>query len=266
MGIIEDLRARGALYGGGGTYFASDWGVQTVSDFIEAKIWGGLGRSTVRFPTVPVGPGIVSMEPEGTRIPELVSETWNLDLPPAIDRRDQMIDPRVGVVLNSANDWRYIAGGMWEQSSSPGIYYSDAEKNAFGIPTGIVSSEDDDVGILGDIYDTIDQGYGGILPGGVPPFWEAGLGGPGNSLVAPPPVVGGTAPIQGPVPAPAGGTDGMIYKHTCAKGWHWAKKRKRRRKRLASASDIRDIASLMGAFNVKGAQTQAFNTFIATHS
>lgn len=44
----------------------------------------------------------------------------------------------------------------------------------------------------------------------------------------------------------------------------WIKRSRRRRRRLASASDIRDISALMGAFAVKGAQTQALTSWIVT--
>ncbi len=44
----------------------------------------------------------------------------------------------------------------------------------------------------------------------------------------------------------------------------WIKRSRRRRKRLATASDIADIAALMGAFQVKSSQPSSLTTWIAT--
>lgn len=68
----------------------------------------------------------------------------------------------------------------------------------------------------------------------------------------------GGYPEMGPGP-------GYCYdpRANCGAG-KWIKRSRRRRKRLATASDIADIAALMGAFQVKASQPTALTTWIAT--
>lgn len=52
-----------------------------------------------------------------------------------------------------------------------------------------------------------------------------------------------------------------ILKYTCGE-WKWVKKRKRRRKRLATSSDIKDLSSLKGVLG----GGKSFDLWIATHA
>lgn len=55
--------------------------------------------------------------------------------------------------------------------------------------------------------------------------------------------------------------DNMVYKKVCGQ-YKWVKQRKRRRKRLATASDIKDLTALKGVLG----SGQALQSWIATHS
>lgn len=52
----------------------------------------------------------------------------------------------------------------------------------------------------------------------------------------------------------------MVYKKVCGE-WKWVKRRKRRRKRLATHSDIKDLSALKGVLG----QGKLLETWIATH-
>ncbi len=216
--------------------------------------WHGL-------PALANGPTILDGQPPPEAAPRGDTTPNSTELPvmwKQVGGRWQLTHPGVGVIGNLTES------GMRQIAAELGIPTARA-----AVPAQLQQpiSEDNSVGVLSDIYDVVDSGLGGVLPGGVP--FGSGVPTPAGvayqTLVNPAP-----APAPAPVAAPvsqgtAPGPD-YHYIHTCAKGWHWAKKRSRRRKRLATQSDIADIASLMGAFNIKGAQTQAFNTYLATHS
>lgn len=123
-----------------------------------------------------------------------------------------------------------------------------------------------DVSILGDIYDWVDDNLaGGYLPGGVPspgqsaPYYP----GPQFALPATPVQVGGNGAVTtipgtgGPVAAACGPV--MIYNSKTGK---WTKKRHRRRRQLATRSDIRDLSALKGVLG----QGKLLEVWIATHS
>jgi len=72
-----------------------------------------------------------------------------------------------------------------------------------------------------------------------------------------PPTVGG-GPMDGSCePDPR---NNYVLKYTCGQ-WKWVKKQKRRRKRLASSSDIGDLAKLKGILGMG----KSMETWIATH-
>lgn len=126
---------------------------------------------------------------------------------------------------------------------------------------------------LGSIF----EGHFGL------PGWEGiadlganimGYGGPGQ---VPPPVVVPSGPITGTVST--GGPGGMgppmmggggscgedprnhyVLKFSCGE-WKWIKKRRRRSKRLATSSDIKDLSSLKGVLG----DGKNLSTWIATH-
>ena len=120
--------------------------------------------------------------------------------------------------------------------------------------------EDDNVSWIEDIYDTVDAATGGILPGGVP----FGTSLPQHAVTQfsqTAPIPTAPAPVSAPVAAPQGcSTDNMVYKKVCGQ-WKWVKKRKPRRKRLATASDIKDLTALKGVLG----NGQALQSWIATH-
>ena len=66
-------------------------------------------------------------------------------------------------------------------------------------------------------------------------------------------------PGAGPASDSCGGQ--WVYKKHCGQ-YKWVKVKRRRRKRLATRSDLRDLAALKGVLG----QGKAFETWIATHS
>ena len=113
------------------------------------------------------------------------------------------------------------------------------------------------VSVLGDIYDVIDTGLGGVLPGGVPLGTSPGV------------VAVQTAAQQFAAPGPALPQVQVTQQaptHQCYKlvngQWVPVKKYRKRRKRLATATDISDLAKLKGVLG----QGKAMSEWIATHS
>lgn len=102
---------------------------------------------------------------------------------------------------------------------------------------------------LGDVYDTIDTALGGWLPGGVPLGSVTPTGGvpalvgPSTAPVATP-TFNTTVAAAAPGAAPASIPRGYCYKMT-PQGPRWVKERKRRCKRLITASQARDLEVIM---------------------
>lgn len=126
-----------------------------------------------------------------------------------------------------------------------------------------VLDEEEPMSILGDIYDIVDVGIGGWLPGG--PAEPSFLG------TAPPAsVLSGMAPAMIPATTVIPGTGGPMAAPSCpaptmcynSKTGKWTKKRRRRRKQLATPSDIRDLNALIAALG----NGKALQSWIATHS
>jgi hypothetical protein len=109
---------------------------------------------------------------------------------------------------------------------------------------------------LGDIYEIFDEVVaGGWLPGGadrpnIDPKWFAGTPDPATTGPGQVNGGGGAWPTQGP--------GNLKWNPRTGK---WEKCGRRRRKRLASASDIKDLASLKAVLG----NGDAFKTWIATH-
>lgn len=166
----------------------------------------------------------------------------------------------------------YVAGGGvlpadWNQyphaSDHPGVVTVEPQDVVVG------TVEEDDVGILGDIYDIVDTGFGGMLPGGVPPTYSpftpwGGPTSPASQIVSTTPGAGIVS--AGPVtPTVIPGTGGPVCQPTMIFNSHtgkWTKKRRRRRRQLASRSDIRDLSALKGVLG----NGKALQSWIATHS
>lgn len=170
-------------------------------------------------------------------------------------------------------DWRYVGGGMWTIGVGGTTYYSDAEKNALEsgsstppqtttntyVPT---APEDDNVGWISDVYDIIDTGAGGWLPGGVPvgsslPTYSPGLPSFGSPTTIPVPT-GGSPPVP---TATTGDAKKYCYKFIDGQ-WKLIKSRRRRRRALATKGDLKDLAALKGILG----NGKAFEVWIATHS
>jgi len=123
------------------------------------------------------------------------------------------------------------------------------------------------VGWFEDLYDAVDVGIGGWLPGGpVSPFDSpspAVFNQPAVVTAGPsmPAAVQPQMPVSAAGCAPVDPMRGYVLKKYCGE-WRWIKQKSSRRKRLATRSDIRDIAALKGVLG-NGKNLQAW---IATHS
>lgn len=112
-------------------------------------------------------------------------------------------------------------------------------------PAPTTTTEDTTVD-LGDIYDTVDTALGGWLPGGVPLGSVVPTGGlpsfvgPTTAPVATVPAVTTATPSAAPGAVP----HGYAYKMTPS-GPRWVKIRKKRCKRLLTATQARDLQLLM---------------------
>lgn len=240
------------------------------------NIYGGSGNwvpaAPLRAPVVniPVGvsPYLTSpIEPTLSTVPPVgVFEDGEQAtvLPPEIDRRDQ-ISQTVGVVPEPF----YVT-----KNTHPGAI---AELIAIGVPIiyppdfNSLVEEDEEVSWIEDVYTTVDAAVGGVLPGGAPLGIPTGWGGPGLGAQAPipaPPVVinaGGGAVAPTVFNGGGNGCDdpmrGMVYKKVCGQ-FKWVKQKRRRRKRLASQSDIKDLSALIGLLG----NGKVLQTWIATNS
>ncbi len=233
---------------------------------------------------VSVGQGILSIQLESEILSELAQPTGyyqdvtvaeTADLPAEADRRDQP--------SNEEDE----AGMSWfdDLVQQPGVYTGTGERAWVKSPAGVAPppaavvratptaifapttrpDEDNEMGWITDIYETVDQSLGGILPGGVPWTPSQPLGTSIFTPVPPPALPpgggGGGALPPAVIPPGAGGIpEGYCVKRIHGQ-LHLTKIRKRRRKRLATASDIKDLASLSSVL------TKAeVKTWIATHS
>lgn len=222
---------------------------------------------------------------EGISIPPLDAEPTTFPqspLPPPIDRRDTPLDQtgtpvtpivqRVPLMEVSWQEWINNGNPLpddWNQYPNPA-----AKAAAMGIVEPvIVDIQDDDMGILGDIYDIVDTGVGGWLPGGVPPgssFPTTGMPpGFGGPVIQPFPGVTPTTPGVPNMPnmpaSPAACGDdpmkGMVYKKVCGV-WKWVKVKRRRKGALATKRQIKDLAALKGVVGVG----KTMEVWVATHS
>ena len=254
MGLITDLRLKSARYGGGAT-FGGGWG--NINDFLDNPAnWAHWGRSSGRVVRVSMGQRDVSPVVGSSQgLPQLVPETPTrtaIPLPPAIDRRDipqipNSVSQDLGdAVLNDDEWYRQLFG-------------KDRPPVGMAAPQTIVGETPVD---LGDIYDVIDGSLGGVLPGGVPlgsvPI-TGGVPGAVSAYVGTPaaPVV---TTAQGQAPASCGG-GAPVYKKVCGE-YRWVYPKRRRRKKLATKSDITALAQLKGVLGMG----KAMETWIATHS
>lgn len=105
-------------------------------------------------------------------------------------------------------------------------------------------------------------GYGGPAP----PIANVPVSGTGGTMAGSVPVIQSGGGMLPPPMNGGGGSCGSdernnyVLKFSCGE-WKWVKKRRRRAKRLASASDIKDLSSLMGVLG----SGKNLTTWIATH-
>ncbi len=125
---------------------------------------------------------------------------------------------------------------------------------------------------LQDYLRGIIPGGGDIFDAGAAALGIFGGGQPATGVSPPPgPIVGSVPVVQsggGMVPPFSGGggacesdpRNNYVLKFSCGQ-WKWIKKQKRRRKRLASSSDINDLSKLKGVLGMG----KSMETWIATH-
>lgn len=226
---------------------------------------GSGGRSEGGFrpgsANISVGTPNIPVFTPGNKLPEVVPNapaTQKIPLPPAIDRRDEppyLEELPAGVSNTGTQSTRVLPGDLGIIQPLP--------------PKDFLNTGDNEVGWLSDIYDTVDTTLGGILPGGVDPF-----AGP-PVLYNPPSTLpfgdGGVVVTQPPIPTvPTGpvamGCDddpfkGYVYKKHCGQ-YRWIKQRRKRRRNLASHSDIKDLNALIAVLG----NGKALQSWIATHS
>ncbi len=157
-------------------------------------------------------------------------------------------------VLNEAGN---LAAASWEDYNyiiANGAFINEPLAGEEGNP---------DMGWISDIYETVDAGvFGGNLPGGAQP----GGGVYYNNTPATTTVLTGDAGTVTTGGVPGGavaacGTDRLVYKQVGGV-WKWVKRRKRRRRALATKGDLKDLAALKGILG----NGKAFETWIATHA
>lgn len=235
----------------GGTTFGS----ARFRDWVYGRIYG---RSRIDFP---VGRPSVAVGAAGTGLPSVVPTTvvsTTSDIPDPIDRRDKPSNQE-GVSLQTVSDW--FDYHRLQSQGIPVQHISMAPPQAT-----IVSNEDSSVGVLSDIYDVVDAGLGGVLPGGVP----FGSSIPGQVFQTPQvPVATHTGTVipagttaMPPMPAqcdPNGPKP--VLKFHCGQ-WKWVFPKRRRRKQLVTQTDIKGLAALKGVVGVG----KTMETWIATHS
>ncbi len=260
-GFQGQISFGGGGYGTPGRWAEGEYGWSPPRWIVDLSLGEGWFS---RLPDITQSPGL----------PQLVSETGGVTkttFPLQIDLRDKPPNESQLPVVPINPGWKYVAGGMWERIDAPGIYYNDASKDAYdlgdpnaGAPT-LFPAEVEDVGWITDIYDVVDTAAGGWLPGGVP----IGSSLPANLYTPTPtyPVATVTTPTvpTGGVTMPTGCADdpmkGMVFKKVCGE-YRWVKQKRRRRKALVSATDLKGLSSLKGILG----QGKAFDIWIATHS
>lgn len=170
--------------------------------------------------------------------------------PIEVDLRDEPTTQQGGV-MQVAVDW-------FDYWANEGLRLPPIETVGVAAPAQLVEGSGDDMGWFEDLYDVVDESLGGVLPGGVPLGGSVAL-----PLTSPSP--GGlpaTYPTvtQLPGTAPVVSSGRMCFKMVNGV-WKWVPTRRRRRKRLATPSDIKDLAALKGVLGPKN-----LATWIATHS
>ena len=267
VGLITELKLKSARYGGGYT-LGGGWG--TVNDFLDNPAnWKHWGRSSGRVIRVSMGERDVStLVGPGPGIPQLVPGTPTrtaVPLPPPIDRRDEPSGQET-ISTNTGGPAVPLSDQEWFERMYPGQQWVPPITTA-PPQTGVINSDagDNNVSVIGDIYDVVDAGLGGWLPGGVPVGSVSPTGGvipAANTAYASFVDTGTTTMTTPPVNTPPGcGGAAPVYKKVCGE-YRWVYPKRRRRKSLVTKGDIKGLAALKGVLG----NGKAMETWIATHS
>jgi len=231
---------------------ASEGGFLDIDFGDFARILAGVGQ-----PRVPVGPSIDRRDlgfPKGGSLPTLVS-TPVAKAPRGIFKED------IGGGLPQIAEVLPILARTVPSKVISAAVVPEIQPGAIKMP--------DLGGILGAVGD--------FIPG--PDFFDLGAnllgyGGPqqfagatGSSTPVQSPTISQAPTVQQGMPTMAvgGGCEAdprsqYVLKFICG-NWKWVKKRKRRSKRLATASDIKDLSALQGVLG----NGKNLTTWIATH-
>lgn len=223
------------------------------------------------------------MATPSTGVPELdeqLGPVYALPLPPPIDRRDfPSNEVELLTVPLSDAEWLIRMGLPPATGPAPTALPTRLQGPIVMVPgTGtrkdpdeLILHEPEESMIHEDIWDWVDDNLPGVLrgtlPGGVP--WggapplsnqpviiNPGNGGGGGGGGFYPPV-----PVGGNACSPDDPMKGMVMKKVCGE-YRWVKQKRRRRKKLATKSDLAGLASLKGILGTG----KAFEVWIATHS
>ena len=223
---------------------------------------------------VSLGPGDIPVQQPGGSVPTVVSSTEPPPpptLPPVADRRDEPLNE--GPMEQQVTDDWFVYHDL-QARGVPVLHTSQLPAQQPTPAAPIDNDVEEPVGWISDVYDIVDTAAGGWLPGGVPVGLGTNVFDAVNQPVynqAPPPVQT-SAPAPAPTPTAPGAPPvhtsscsnnpypGWVYKYHCGQ-MRWVKQSKRRRKRLATQSDIKDLSALIGLLG-NGKQLQ---TWIATH-
>jgi len=255
----------------GGTSFFSTPGI----DFGFATNFG-----------IPVGLGNIRLsgsylDPAGLGIPNVAAEALAIikgRVYPEIDRRDvspaqELLSLPPGVygpaqeasadLGDIVNPLELLKAQLARAGSYEEIQLIRAQINA-------ATTTEDDTMDLGDVYDIIDTGLGGILPGGVPfgSSFPATIYNPPSPVVPLPydaaaPAIPMASAVPGLPPMPPCPTRGPkpVLKFYCGR-YQWIYPKRRGRKQLFTARDSVQLGNLIGIVG-NGALAK---TWIATHS
>lgn len=247
----------GGFYGEGTTWL--DW---WIDDFFSGS-WLPAGPPSIDrrdIPTTqfPVGPPVPPIHEPGPSVPELVPRPDPVSSTTILEETD--------IALTDA-EWMAIYHPNLSVGGGPASLPSDLQDptpptpgtGVADLPDPIYNPPEEPVAWYDDIYDLIDIGIGGWLPGGpASPSWDPSSPGP---VFLPGPNIGPSMPPSTSPPVtidPGAGTvmptapgnhqaaypSHYVYK-LVNNQWKWVHKRKRRCKRLLTASQARDLQLLM---------------------
>lgn len=238
---------------------AGDWQGVSPYGFGGRSIWSILGRIS----GVPMGSGgRTTFQPQSISLPPVVTGTANeekIAIPEQIDRRDQPLPEAPNVI--QARDWF-----DYSQKQKLGIpVLAPTATSRLQQPT---ASKPMDLGSLisdlGSQY--IQSRYAVAAPAQLAaPVFTPGAVAMGTAAVGTAAALAGVGipgvdVISEPPSANCGGGK-PVYKYHCGE-YKWVYPKRRRRKALATQSDLKSLAALKGVLG----QGKAFEVWIATHS